>query len=136
MTASTTDRTRKRVRDLMSAPVLTTTPRTEATDAALLIGLRGITTLPVLDDGRLVGMFTEAALLRCQRASGRSNMLVQDVMDPVALVATPDCDPAELDEAMHSRHIRSVPVLEDVRLVGIITSKDLRGRTSPAGPLA
>lgn len=136
MTATTTGQTKRRVRDLMSAPVLTTTPRTEATDAALLIGLRGITTLPVLDDGRLVGMFTEADLLRCQRAAGRSNMLVEEVMDPVALVASPDCDPTELDEAMHRRHIRSVPVLEDGRLVGIITSKDLSEPTKGAGPLA
>lgn len=131
MTASTTDRAGGRVRDLMKTPVLTTTPRTEAADAALVIGVHEITALPVLDDGRLVGLFTEADLLRCQRATGRSSLLVEDAMTPVALVATPDCDPAELVEAMRCRQVRTVPVVEDGRLVGIISRGDLRELTPP-----
>ncbi|WP_051581528.1 CBS domain-containing protein [Pseudonocardia acaciae] len=118
-----------RVGDVMTAPVLTTTPRTEAADAALVIGLREITALPVLDDGRLVGMFTEADLLRCQRAAGRSDLLVEDVMVPVALVTTPGCDPAELAQVMRRRQVWTVPVLENGRLVGIITGNDLRARS-------
>lgn len=127
-----TARATNRVGDLMSTPALTTHPRCEATDAALVIGLRDIGALPVLDDGRLVGMFTEADLLRRQHATGRSDLLVEDVMVPVALVASPDCDPGELAEVMRRRQVRTVPVVDNDRLVGVITGNDLPGRARPA----
>ncbi|WP_084211058.1 CBS domain-containing protein [Pseudonocardia acaciae] len=128
MTAGTT----QQVGELMSARVFTTHPRCEAADAALVIGLSDVGALPVLDDGRLVGMFTEADLLRRQRATGRSDLLVEDVMVPVALVATPDGDPAELAEAMRRRQVRTVPVVDNGRLVGVITGNDLPARARPA----
>ncbi|WP_156994450.1 CBS domain-containing protein [Pseudonocardia acaciae] len=129
MTAHPTKGTTARVRELMSAPVLTTTPRTKATDAALVIALRDITSLPVLDDGRLVGMFTEADLVRHRPAAAQAALVVEDVMTTVTLVATPECAAAELADTMRRRGIHAVPVLDNGRLVGIITGNDLRGRT-------
>lgn len=122
----------ERVADLMSSPVLTTTPGTKATDAALVIGLRNITALPVLDEGRLVGLFTATDLLRCRPSAGQSSLLVADVMTPVSLVATPASDPTELADRMGHRDAHSVPVIESSRLVGIITANDLRGHARPA----
>lgn len=126
-----------RVADLMTTSVLTTTPRTKATDAALVTALHDITSLPVLDGGRLIGMFTEADLLRGAESTDQATLLVEDVMASVTLVATPACDATELAEAMRRHHLRSVPVLDDGQLVGIITWRDLRqlpaGRAGP-GP--
>lgn len=124
----------ERVADLMSSPVLTTTPRTKATDAALVISLRDITALPVLNEGRLVGLFTVTDLLHCRPSTGQANLLVSDVMTPVTLVATPTSDPTELADTMHHRNTPTVPVIDDGHLVGIITTNDLRqrARTAPA----
>lgn len=137
MTPETAATPTDRVADLMRTPVLTTTPETKATDAALMIGLRDITALPVLDDGRLVGLFTVTDLLRCRPSTGQQSLLVRDVMTHVRLVATPDSDPTELADTMHRRDTRVVPVLDHGHLVGIITSNDLRGRnhSAPARPV-
>jgi CBS domain-containing protein len=115
-----------RVADVMTKSVLTTSPRTKATDAALVTALHDITALPVLDGGRVVGMFAEADLLRGTESTDQATLLVKDVMSPLRLVATPECDATELAEAMRRHGLRSVPVLDDGQLVGIITWRDLR----------
>lgn len=117
--------------DLMTSPVLTTTPGTKAVDAALVIALNDITALPVVDQGRVVGMFNEANLLRL--GAGPASPLVREVMVPVALAAEPGDDAAKLAEAMRERGVLSVPVLRDDQLVGIITRRDLIRAGVPAG---
>ena len=72
------------VSDIMTENVLTVTPRTTTLEALRLMRDRGVGCLPVVDEGRLVGMLTEsiflgesfslieAELKRAQEASGIS----------------------------------------------------------------
>lgn len=53
-----------RVGDVMTKPVATVTEQTSLADVAVLFGTRGIKRLPVLHDGRLVGIISRADLLR------------------------------------------------------------------------
>jgi CBS-domain-containing membrane protein len=54
-----------RARDIMTSPVITVRAGTTVQDAAALLAARGFTALPVLDDDdRLIGIVTEADLLR------------------------------------------------------------------------
>lgn len=64
--------THGRVRDLMSRDVLTVSPETAAYEAALLLWRHKIGSLPVTrDDGKLVGILTEADFVRvCYRLLG------------------------------------------------------------------
>ena len=57
-------------------------------------------------------------------------MLVREIMhpDPIAVTATKTLDQAYA--LMRERHIRHLPVLEDGRLVGVVTDRDLRLATS------
>ena len=91
---------RKMVQEMMSTPVLTTTPLTKAVDAALVIALHDITALPVVRDVRLVGMFSEEDLLSAEPSSGQSAMHVCDVMGAARLRTTPQSDVDELAEEM------------------------------------
>jgi len=54
-----------RVADVMAAPVVTVTETTTIAEAAKLLDTRGIKRLPVLRDGRLVGILSRADLLHC-----------------------------------------------------------------------
>jgi CBS domain-containing membrane protein len=57
--------THGRVRDLMSRDVLTVSPETAASEGALLLWQHKIGCVPVTsDDGRLVGILTEADFVR------------------------------------------------------------------------
>lgn len=53
-----------RVADVMSSPVVTVDESMSLADAAILLGTRGIKRVPVLRDGRLVGILSRADLLK------------------------------------------------------------------------
>ena len=127
-----------RVRDLMTRLVVTTTPATPVKDAAVVLTGHGITLLPVIDADRLVGVLTEADVVRGRippdprRGAWRGDQAgapppttVGDVMSSPPVTANPDTDAAELASTMIHHGIRSVPVVEEDRLVGIITRRDL-----------
>jgi CBS domain-containing protein len=55
--------------EAMTAPALTVTPAATAAAAARLMSTRGVNRLPVLDDGRLVGIVSRADLVRAFQRS-------------------------------------------------------------------
>jgi CBS domain-containing protein len=127
-----------RVRDLMTRLVVTTTPATPVKDAAAVLAGHGITLLPVIDADQLVGVLTEADVVRGRippdprRGAWQGNQAgtpppttVGDVMSSPPVTANPDTDTAELASIMVRFGLRSVPVVEEDRLVGIITRRDM-----------
>jgi len=55
-----------KTRDVMSSPVITVGPETPIPAAAQLLVSHGYTAAPVVQDGRMIGIVTEANLLRDQ----------------------------------------------------------------------
>jgi CBS domain-containing membrane protein len=124
------------VRDLMSDEVVTL-GRDETLDIAdRIMSLGRIRHMPVLDaDGRLCGLVSQRDLFRGALASAiglaRSAqarllgaLLVRDVMTPDPLTTTPDTPVTEAAGVMLRRKIGCLPVLQDGRLVGILTEAD------------
>ena len=125
--------------DVMTRSVLTTTPQTSVKDAAIVLAGHGVTLLPgVDDDDRLVGVFTEADVLRGRippdprrsawhgtKAGAPPPATVGEVMSRPPLTTDPYTAAAELATMMIDRGLRSVPVVDEGRLVGIITRRDL-----------
>jgi CBS domain-containing protein len=128
-----------RVGDIMTHSVVTTTPATPVKDAAAVLVGHGVTLLPVVDDGdQLVGVLTEADVVRGRippdprrgawqgsEAGLMPPVTVGEVMSTPALTADPQTDAAELATMMIDRGLRSVPVVKEDQLVGIITRRDL-----------
>ena len=124
------------VKDLMTTAVITIEP-----DAPMKAAVEKILTgrfrrIPVVDQGRLVGIITD----RDVRQTLNSPVLVRekayddyvfhevrvaDSMTPDPLTIHPDAPVLEAVETMESRKIGGLPVVEDGRLVGIITESDL-----------
>ncbi|MBB6099425.1 acetoin utilization protein AcuB [Deinobacterium chartae] len=57
-------------------------------------------------------------------------MLVRDVMTPHPLTAPPDLTVLGAYRLMQERSLRHLPILEDGRLVGIVSDRDLSARAS------
>ena len=128
-----------RAKDLMTTPVVTVRPDTPAKEAARLLASRGFTALPVVDDDTVLGIVTEADLIDGQILPDPRSLigddpppppaprahLVADAMtsDPVVVASTTDA--VEVARVMLERHLRTLPVVDDGRLVGIVTRRDL-----------
>jgi CBS domain-containing protein len=136
-----------RVGDVMTREVVSATPDTPIKDAATLLAERGISGLPVCDaDGRVVGVLSEADLLVKQGGPQRISgglfaWLVEtasapdlaklkahtagEAMTSPPMTVEPDTPVSEAARTMVESGINRLPVVEDGRLVGIVTRADL-----------
>jgi CBS domain-containing protein len=124
-----------KARDLMSSPVITVGPDTPIRAAAELLVSHGYTAAPVMENGRVIGIVTEANLMRdrihpegwlCSPRWDKPNpRTVGDVMTGTPIGMSPDADLADVALLMLEANVRSVPVVDDGALVGIISRRDV-----------
>jgi len=95
-------------------------------EAARIMQEHGVGALPVISDGRLVGIFTERdALFRvlAERLPPRRTTLAAVMTrDPHAI--HPDKPVRNALMMMYADGYRHVPVVEDGRLLGIVSARD------------
>jgi acetoin utilization protein AcuB len=87
-----------------------------------------ITALPVLENGNLVGILTNSDLLRfiiVESPNLKKKILVKNYMNDEVVTIDPDTSLLEAHRLMGTKRIRSLPVLEDDALVGVVTRTDL-----------
>ena len=129
-----------RAQDVMSSPVVTAQPDQPVKEVAALLAEHGFTSAPVVDDdGRLVGMVTEADVLRDRIPVDARTRIWQDediavhpaptvaeVMSTPAVAVTPGTDASAIARMMLDDHVRAVPVVDGGKgVVGIVTRRDL-----------
>lgn len=123
------------VRDIMTEFPRTVSPDTPIPVAAMDMIRSGVEGLPVVDStGRLVGMLTERELLRFllsnqlmtgTRPQGASATSVREVMTRQVLCVSADQSVAEVASLLSNKDIDRVPVVQDGRLVGVLTRGDI-----------
>lgn len=116
------------VRDLMNPSVVSITPGESAALAARLLSRHNVGALPVCGaDGTLRGIVTDRDIvLRCVAAEERPEATrVQDIMTRACAVVSPEDDAREATRLMAARQVRRLPVVEDGRLVGMLSLGDL-----------
>lgn len=124
-----------RVRDLMQDHVRTVDASARLDIVEKLMRDEVIRHLPVLDDGRLIGIVTQRDLLRAGLSpvlSGGPTLEEQwlaevparNVMTREVLHAHPDADLADAVALMVRERIGCLPVVEDGRLVGMLSESD------------
>ena len=117
----------KSVRDTMTANPRAITPGDPIVEAARLMSDEDIGSLPVTEEGRLVGMVTDRDIAVRVIAEGKSpeSTTVGEVLsrDPVA--AEPGQDLDEALRLMAQHQVRRLPVVEEDRLVGILAQADV-----------
>lgn len=120
---------RSRVADVMSRPVLTIELDESLWDAWQLLFVSGLRHLAVIDtDGTCLGVLSDRAVLAdvpLDTAALRERR-VREVMArvPLAVVAPGDC-PVVAAERMRDLSVEATPVIDDGRLVGMVTQTDL-----------
>jgi CBS domain-containing protein len=140
-----------KVRDVMTREVVAASPDTTVNLVARLMADKAISGVPVVEDGRVVGIVTELdlivrntrleppaffALLDAripletpghyrERLRHMLGTLARDVMTDKVVTVGPDEDLEALAELMVKRRVNPVPVVENGRLVGIVARADI-----------
>ncbi|WP_216214831.1 CBS domain-containing protein [Amycolatopsis aidingensis] len=113
--------------DIMSRPVTSISPDTSIQDAIALLLQHGFAALPVADDDKVVGIFTEADAIRGAVVAGspRVEQAVSTVMTTPVEVVSPDTDVERIARHMLTDRLRCLPVVSEGTLVGVISRRDL-----------
>ena len=120
-----------RARDVMSSPVITLRRDTPVRAAAALLVAHGFTAAPVVDGGQVIGIATEADLMRGHIVPDGwvvdelPEATVEAIMTLAPLSARPENDLADVVAQMLDRGVRSVPVVDHGQLVGIASRRDV-----------
>ncbi len=88
---------------------------------------RNVGAVPVVHNGKLIGIFTERDLMRRVVADGRDPRVtaVVEVMTDDPLVITPDENLENCMALMRRHGFRHLPVCRDGELVGIVSLRDI-----------
>jgi CBS domain-containing protein len=115
------------VADVMTPGVETTTSSAALRDAARTMREGNFGSMPVVDDGRLVGILTDRDIVVRGVAEGLdlTSARVGDVASRTPVAVAPDQDLDEAMELMAEHRVRRLPVVDDGRLVGVVSQADV-----------
>jgi CBS domain-containing protein len=109
------------------ARIISITPDVTVFDAVKLLAEHNIGALPVLQDGRMVGIFTERDYSRKIVLAGKSSKVtkVAEVMSPQPVLIEVGHSIEDCMEIMTDKRVRHLPVMRGGELVGIVSIGDL-----------
>jgi len=123
------------VRARMARDVITASPDTTLAQALNLLRAKEFRHLPVLDDGTLVGLVSDRDLRMAmppiwaeeqeELRRALDEKTVGHVMTTELITVPPDTPIEEAAKLLYQHHIGCLPVLEDGRLIGILTETDI-----------
>jgi CBS domain-containing protein len=119
-----------KIRDLLrykSGDVWTISPKATVYEALELMADKNIGALPVVEDGRLVGIFSERDYARKCILMGRHSRetLVSELMSSPVVTINADYTIEQCLSMMTERQFRHLPVVEADQLTGIVSIGDI-----------
>ena len=124
------------VREIMMGSPVTLRPEDTLDLANDVISLGRIRHIPVLAEGRLVGLLSERDLIGAaanqifglkqkSKSALLKTVLIRDIMKKKIVTVTPDTTIKDAAHLMADRKIGCVPVVIDGALVGLLTTTDI-----------
>jgi CBS domain-containing protein len=110
-----------------SQKVITVYPDQPVAEAVATLNKHNIGALPVVaEDGQVVGILSERDIVRhLLEQKDILNVLVKALMTTAVITAVPQDDLTSVSHTMTERRFRHLPVLENNKLVGIISIGDI-----------
>ena len=127
-----------KIKNYMNSDVITVETKMSIFEARSIMRKKRIKRLPVMNKGKLIGLVTKNMILEASPSSGTSldvwelnylltKMKVDDIMVKDPITIPPDY-PLEDVILLGKKHgISGFPVVDNGKLVGIITEKDING---------
>lgn len=115
------------LKDIMKSEVLTITPTSSIYEAARKMASNGVSCLVVFYHDDISGIITRRDILE-KAVVNRVNLdqaKVEDMMTTPVITMKPEATIAAASGIVDSKRIKQIPVLNDGKLVGIVTETDL-----------
>lgn len=113
-------------RDIMSQTLVTIGPEAKVQEAIEILMRKKISGLPVVDaNDKLVGIITEFALLAMAYDIEIRQEQVRKHMTTEVISVHPDDPISKIADTCIAHRVRRVPVVEDGRLLGLISRRDV-----------
>jgi len=140
-----------RAKDIMTKEPITVSPETEILKAGRILLEKGINGIPVVDQGKLVGILCRSDLIAQQKTLAIPSLFtfldgfiplrsakhfekalqkiaattVADAMTPDPITADPETTIEELATLMVDKNFHAIPVVDEGKLVGIVGKEDI-----------
>ncbi len=110
-----------------SREIWSTTPAASVFEAIEMMAEKQVGALPVMEQGRLLGILSERDYARKVILMGRSSKdtPVSDIMTSNLITVTPQHTVGDCMRLVTDKRIRHLPVVENDKLIGVISIGDL-----------
>ncbi|MBR5504598.1 MAG: CBS domain-containing protein, partial [Methanobrevibacter sp.] len=113
------------VKEIMTRDVISISPKASIRESVTLMTENGIGSLPIVDkEGKCVGIVTERDFALAL-AGSLTNETVGDLMIKDVITTTLGTPIESCSKIMVRNNLRRIPVVEEDKLVGIVTSSDI-----------
>jgi len=111
------------VREVMTRGIIGVDPSTKIQKVAILMDTEKIGSVVVIEDNKPVGIITERdfAVKIASNLPYNPETKASEIMSSPVLHASPDHSVLDVVDLMAQKNIRRIPVIEDGKVVGIIT---------------
>jgi CBS domain-containing protein len=114
------------IRDVMTPNPRTVSPSDSIQNAARIMRDEDTGVVPVVENGRAVGMVTDRDIVvRAVADGGQLDRPVREIFSGRVISISPDSSTREATEMMSEHQVRRLPVVENDCLVGIVSIGDL-----------
>jgi CBS domain-containing protein len=113
--------------DIMTRKPVTATPKITVSEGLKIMLAKHVGSLVIVENNSLKGIVTETDLLEKVLAKNKDprNMTMSDVMTKKLITIGPGEDIRSIAEIMTKRDVRRLPVVENKKLIGLVTIKDV-----------
>ena len=115
------------IRDIMQKNVITIEHDKTAHDAARLISEKDISFLVIMKDNTPIGVLTESDFVKRLSAKDKkaSDVIISEIMSNKFRWVNPETEIEDAIQKMLNNNIRRLIILDDDKLVGVLTQTDL-----------
>ena len=117
----------KHLLEIKGRAVHSISPESSVYDALEILEEKNLGALIVIDNGKLIGVFTERDYARKVVLKGRSSKetLVADIMSSRPIYVNPNTSIEDCMQIMTDKFVRHLPVLENNQVIGLVSIGDL-----------
>jgi CBS domain-containing protein len=115
------------IKEVMTSDVRACEPNATVVDVAKLMAKEDVGPIPVVEEGRLVGLVTDRDIVVRVIAEGRdpNATTVGEIASRDLVTVSPDEDLDEALQLLAQHQVRRLPVVDGDRLVGIVAQADI-----------